>query len=126
MSTEKKVILVTGGSGLVGKGIERASQLDPRENEEFVFLSSKDGDLKYYLNKYNIFSLTHPIIYRDRAQTSAIFEKYHPTHVIHLAAKVGGLFSNMKSNHTYWVCNIVYFVIPDLVESCVDGGCSEF
>lgn len=88
MTTEKKIILVTGGSGLVGKGIERASQLDPRENEEFVFLSSKDGDLK------------------DRAQTSAIFEKYHPTHVIHLAAKVGGLFSNMKSNHTYWSQNM--------------------
>jgi GDP-L-fucose synthase len=26
----------------------------------------------------------------------AIFEKYKPTHVVHLAAMVGGLFKNMK------------------------------
>jgi len=88
MTTEKKIILVTGGTGLVGKGVQQASLLDPREDEEFVFLNSKDGDLK------------------DAAQTRAIFEKYQPTHVIHLAAKVGGLFSNMKYNHTYWNDNI--------------------
>lgn len=28
--------------------------------------------------------------------TKAIFEKYRPTHVVHLAAMVGGLFKNMK------------------------------
>ncbi len=28
--------------------------------------------------------------------TKAIFEKYRPTHVLHLAAIVGGLFKNMK------------------------------
>ena len=33
---------------------------------------------------------------RDRAQTKAIYDKYKPKHVIHLAAKVGGLFANMK------------------------------
>jgi GDP-L-fucose synthase len=32
--------------------------------------------------------------------TKAIFEKYRPTHVLHLAAIVGGLFKNMK----YKVC----------------------
>ena len=31
-----------------------------------------------------------------RADTVRIFEKYQPTHVIHLAAMVGGLFKNMK------------------------------
>jgi GDP-L-fucose synthase len=49
----------------------------PKENEEWVFLSSKDGDL------------------RDRKATEAIFDKFKPTHVIHLAAKVGGLFANL-------------------------------
>ena len=34
---------------------------------------------------------------RDKAQTKAIFEKYQPTHVIHLAALVGGLFRNMTT-----------------------------
>lgn len=34
--------------------------------------------------------------YRKPEDTKAIFEKYKPTHVIHLAALVGGLFKNMK------------------------------
>ncbi|KAJ4931806.1 hypothetical protein JOQ06_010246 [Pogonophryne albipinna] len=34
----------------------------------------------------------------DVGQTRAVFEKYRPTHVIHLAAKVGGLYLNMKEN----------------------------
>ena len=29
-------------------------------------------------------------------ETRALFAKHHPTHVIHLAALVGGLFRNMK------------------------------
>jgi GDP-L-fucose synthase len=41
----KKVILVTGGSGLVGNGIRIASERDPRDDEQFIFLSSKDADL---------------------------------------------------------------------------------
>ena len=40
-------ILVTGGSGLVGKGIEIISKKEDQEDDEFVFLSSKDGDLRY-------------------------------------------------------------------------------
>lgn len=45
MSDEKKIILVTGGSGLVGQGIKKVIEEDPRPNEEFIFLSSKDADL---------------------------------------------------------------------------------
>lgn len=41
----KKVILVTGGSGLVGHGIKIASEQNPRDDETFIFLSSKDADL---------------------------------------------------------------------------------
>ena len=75
--TEKKVVMVTGGSGLVGSAIKDFVTANPKENEEWVFLSSKDGDL------------------RDRKATEAIFDKFKPTHVIHLAAKVGGLFANL-------------------------------
>ena len=46
MSNEKKIILVTGGSGLVGQAIKRASEEDPREDETFFFIGSKDADLK--------------------------------------------------------------------------------
>lgn len=49
---------------------------------------------------------------RDIAQTRAIFEKHRPTHVIHLAAKVGGLYLHMREN--------LYF----LVRSLVDVFCS--
>ncbi|CAB4390207.1 epimerase-domain-containing protein [Rhizophagus irregularis] len=82
MSNEK-VILVTGGSGLVGKAIEWVIENDngkygKQEGEKWVFLTSKDGNL------------------RSAEATRAIFEKYKPTHVIHLAALVGGLFKNMK------------------------------
>ena len=76
-TTEKSVVMVTGGSGLVGSAIRDFVEANPKENEEWVFLSSKDGDL------------------RDRKATEAIFDKFKPTHVIHLAAKVGGLFANM-------------------------------
>ena len=41
----KKVVLVTGGTGLVGNGIRIAHERDPRDNESFIFLSSKDADL---------------------------------------------------------------------------------
>lgn len=46
------VVLVTGGSGLVGRAIEAvvSSDKDPRfarrDGEQWVFLTSKDGDLR--------------------------------------------------------------------------------
>lgn len=36
--------------------------------------------------------------FSDYNDTKQLFEKHHPTHVIHLAAKVGGLFHNMSDN----------------------------
>lgn len=49
MSPAKSVILVTGGSGLVGKAIqwvvENDSKYGGREGEEWVYLTSKDGNL---------------------------------------------------------------------------------
>uniref|UniRef100_H2YSC4 GDP-L-fucose synthase n=1 Tax=Ciona savignyi TaxID=51511 RepID=H2YSC4_CIOSA len=78
---ENSVVLVTGGSGLVGKAIKYVVENGSGcKNEKWVFASSKDGDLT------------------DRASTEAMFLKYKPTHVIHLAAKVGGLFGNLSAN----------------------------
>uniref|UniRef100_H2YDP0 GDP-L-fucose synthase n=1 Tax=Ciona savignyi TaxID=51511 RepID=H2YDP0_CIOSA len=87
MMASHKRILVTGGTGLVGQGIRAVVEQDPRADEEFVFLSSKDADLT------------------DRASTKAVFEKHQPTHVIHLAAKVGGLYGNMKANLQFFRIN---------------------
>ena len=90
-STRTPVILVTGGSGLVGEAIRHVVETEEKAkhpDEQWVFLSSKEGDLK------------------DYAATRAIFDKYQPTHVIHLAAFVGGLYKNMKYPVQFWQYNI--------------------
>lgn len=98
MESGKKRILVTGGSGLVGRAIQEALQKgDQKEGEEWIFLASKDGDL------------------RRMEDTKAIFEKYRPTHVLHLAAIVGGLFKNMKYKVEFWRDNVA---INDTVLQC--------
>lgn len=53
MATEKKIIMVTGGSGLVGNALQKVTAEDPRPDEEFVFLSTKDGDLMYSPSYYS-------------------------------------------------------------------------
>ena len=43
---DKKKVIVTGGSGLVGQAIRKIIETEEkRDDEEWVFLSSKDGDL---------------------------------------------------------------------------------
>lgn len=69
--SEKRIILVTGGSGLVGQAIKNVIETeDKREDEEFIFIGSKDANLL------------------SADETKAVFDKYKPTHVIHLAALV--------------------------------------
>jgi len=95
---EKKVVLVTGGTGLYGKAIETfVSGSEVHKAATWVFLSSKDGDL------------------RDCAATEAIFQKHKPTHVIHLAAMVGGLFANMAKKVEFYRENTL---INDNVMEC--------
>lgn len=45
MSQEQKIVLVTGGTGLVGKAIETVISENPQENEKWIFIGSKDADL---------------------------------------------------------------------------------
>ncbi|GIY18381.1 GDP-L-fucose synthase [Caerostris darwini] len=83
-----KTILVTGGTGLVGKAIENTIKANTLAEEKWIFLSSKDADLT------------------DVQQTELLFQKHKPTHVIHLAAMVGGLFRNLKYNLDFLRNNI--------------------
>uniref|UniRef100_A0A8C7NN07 GDP-L-fucose synthase n=1 Tax=Oncorhynchus mykiss TaxID=8022 RepID=A0A8C7NN07_ONCMY len=87
--TEPMRVLVTGGSGLVGKAIEHVVKQEGGclEGEQWTFLCSKEANLV------------------DLQQTRAVFEKYRPTHVIHLAAKVGGLYLHMKENLHFLIHN---------------------
>lgn len=56
MSDEKSVVLVTGGSGLVGQAIksvveeEKAQNISTSQNETWIYCGSKDGDLRYVLS----------------------------------------------------------------------------
>jgi len=90
------VVLVTGGTGLVGRAIQHVIETEPEgsrfgklPSERWIFASSSEADL------------------RDPVQTRRLYEKYQPTHVIHLAALVGGLFKNMKSKLTFLRENIL-------------------
>lgn len=94
-------ILVTGGTGLVGKAIESVAAEAPVEGEKWVFLSSKDADLS------------------DIESTRRVFELHKPTHVIHLAALVGGLFRNLREN-------LDFFRVNSLINDNVLRCCFEF
>ncbi|KAG8226393.1 hypothetical protein J437_LFUL011931 [Ladona fulva] len=85
---EPMKVMVTGGTGLVGRAIQSYVTENPSD-ETWIFLGSKDADLS------------------DPEQTRAVFEKHHPTHVIHLAAMVGGLFHNMAHNLDFLRKNIL-------------------
>ncbi|CAG2116496.1 unnamed protein product, partial [Medioppia subpectinata] len=86
----KQVVLVTGGTGLVGKAIESVvnSSGDEFKMYSFVFIGSKDADLS------------------DLAQTRALFRRIGPNYVIHLAALVGGLFHNINNNLQFLRTNL--------------------
>jgi GDP-L-fucose synthase len=100
------VVLVTGGSGLGGSAI-RAYVEGPGaacdesgwvERSTWVFLSSADGDLKV------------------RADCEAIFARHRPTHCIHLAAKVGGLFANLREKVEFYRENVM--MNDNVMECC--------
>ena len=65
-------LFITGGTGLVGSAIRRI-------NPEVEFVSSEDYDL------------------REKEQVKKMFDKYKPKKMLHLAAKVGGLFENINN-----------------------------
>lgn len=45
MSENKKIILVTGGTGLVGRAIQNIIERNKNENEKWIFIGSKDANL---------------------------------------------------------------------------------
>jgi GDP-L-fucose synthase len=75
-------ILITGGSGMVGNSLK-----DIMPNA--IYLSSKDCDLTNYNDVIKI------------------WEKYKPTIVIHLAARVGGIMDNINHPAEYFEDNIL-------------------
>jgi len=74
-------ILVTGGTGMVGTALQYSA---PRAE----FVASRHCDLR---DKKNVFRL---------------YEKHRPTHVVHLAAKVGGIAANSNHMADFYIDNI--------------------
>ena len=80
-------VLVTGGSGLLGSAIQTiANKAFPEPH--FHFSSSKECNL---MNQDEVIQL---------------FKRIQPTHVIHLAADVGGLFKNMRQPYDMFSNNV--------------------
>ena len=75
-------ILVTGGSGMVGKHLK---EILP----DAIYISSKDGDL------------------RDPVFVRWLLSSYTPDVVIHLAARVGGIKDNISKPVDYFNDNIL-------------------
>jgi len=75
-----KQVLITGASGLVGSEIDIPGAIKIR---------SKDFDLT------------------NQEHVQAMFGRYKPSHVIHCAAKVGGLGANMRQPSEFFEDNIL-------------------
>jgi len=84
-------ILVTGGSGLVGKHLK-----DTLPNA--IYISSNDYDLT------------------DLQQVRDMISEYNPSGVIHLAARVGGLLDNMNYPVEYLEENV--FMNTNVLKAC--------
>ena len=92
-----ETVLITGGNGLIGSALKSLVENDDNyynivaggQNPQFVFVSSKEADL------------------RNLSETEQLFLKYKPTKVIHLAAKVGGLYANIKYKTEFLNDNIL-------------------
>lgn len=82
MFMKYKNIVVTGGSGMVGKSLQKILN-------DATFLSSKDYDLTKEEDVINMFLDLKPDV------------------IIHLAAKVGGIIDNINHQYDYFTDNIL-------------------
>ncbi|KAJ1566375.1 GDP-L-fucose synthase [Cladochytrium tenue] len=112
------VVLVTGGNGLVGRALQAVLKPDcpappgldrsdpafapPGSGERWVFVGSADADL------------------RDAAQTYALFARHRPTHVVHLAARVGGLYRNLREHARLAHDNLL--IDTNVIAATADAG----
>lgn len=81
-------ILVTGSNGLIGRNLQEYVFNNDTINL-WNFTTSKDADLRIY------------------SEVDDLFKKINPTHVINLAAYVGGLYKNMKENVEFFENNML-------------------
>ena len=90
-------VLVTGGTGLIGHALQHEIT-----ESDFMFLSRVDLDLT------------------NQKKVNAFFEMHQFTHVIHLAAKVGGLFANLNNNIDFMETNLS--INLNVLSACNNNG----
>jgi GDP-L-fucose synthase len=86
-STPRRQVLVTGGSGFVGRALLR--ELRSRGVDSIAAPSSADFDLT------------------DPTEVAKMFETVQPELVIHLAARVGGIGANRRHPATLYLANLL-------------------
>lgn len=97
--SESKRVLVLGGNGMVGNALKEIKKDDPN----WIFILGRDeADLT------------------NAKETSDLFENYQPSHVINLAAYVGGLYKNMREPVEFFVNNIL--INMNVMKCCYEYG----
>ncbi len=89
-------VLITGGSGLVGSSIK--SMVKENNDYEYIFLNSKECDL------------------RNEVSVDTFFNQCKPDIVIHLANVVAGLYGNISNNYKMLVDNVK--INTNILEAC--------
>ena len=96
-------VLVTGGTGLVGRALQYVIEHEPvgsrfgrKDGEKWIFLGSKDGDLKSVDSQIpwrdmltGVLLLPLSPFSRSFESTKAVFDKHRPTHIIHRQSSFG-------------------------------------
>lgn len=109
------VILVTGGSGLVGKAIEwviendKTERYGKKEGEQWIFLTSKDGDLRQVsdrcnettwglMSKSTELSSFHATFSRDRGKCPFCVALHHTPHTLLMHINLFFFATDMLNN----------------------------
>lgn len=90
-----KTVLVTGGTGLVGKNLQKIKP-------NWIYLSSQNCNLL------------------EQSSIKQILHYYNPDAVIHLAARVGGIKDNSENQAEYFYQNVV--MNTNLIDECYKFG----
>ncbi len=134
METDKQIkVIVTGGTGLVGSNLNDVVKLLQSEvptlslDEATASLEEKQDNqsLENFLQvaiqgiKF-IFFGSRDCNLIDYNATLTAFKEVQPTYVIHLAAKVGGLFANMAQKATFYQDNML--INLNVIRACREVG----